>query len=542
MKKILTILIAISSFLLSTQPGLGAEVYLSARVGFGGYVVPGALTPVLVDINRTVTGGRLEIISPSDTGAFSIIDSFPVQNSKRIEASIYINENVNGLKIRLISGEQILVETGLNPEPKIFPGNLILAVKVPASTQHVIECALLPKEPVLVTPVQLGELPGTALNYDGVSGLALTDPGPVLSPAQVQALKAWLAGGGRMVLGAARSNRDSLLSALGIDSEDSDRSFYQIGFGGITTLRREFNDLKLNANEWQGLLNLGPFTTISWPRVNGLFPKLKANSSIDSRREPSKAASYLTMILILWIISGLAIVIPAKRSRVSLLICFTLLWTIAAFPIGNWLAGFWNRGAEIHSRTIIFPESGWMLTNVKVQLTSLNKGKTEYFKSSPWGGRVSLGKDNHGIIEAGSRSREFVWEHRLSFSQAAVKIAGPGWVNASAWFPLKRKYSGKIGEITALKTMFGQETVVWDGKEFYMSQGFSLPGKQGEKIEQIPDWLQEENEWLTILNRFNPGSPWLIGHGSLPDIDFKIENNGYSESLWALPLSKGAQK
>ncbi len=542
MKKILVILITVIFSLLSAKPGIGAEVYLRISVGFGGYVVPGALMPVLVEINQTVAAGRLEIINPGEAGAFSIIDSFPVENSKRVEASVFINENVNGLKIKLISGEEILVETGLNPEAKIFPGNLVLAVKVPASEQHAIERALLPNEPVLVAPVRIGDLPGTALNYDGVSGLALTDPGPVLTPAQVQALKVWLAGGGRMVLGAVRPGQDSLLSALGIDLEDSEQNFFQFGFGGITLLRHEFNDLKQGAKEWQGLLNLEPFTKKSRLMVNGLFPEFKTNLAKGLKREPSKTASYLAMILILWLITGLAIVIPVKRRRMSLLLCFSLLWITAAFPIGNWLAGIWNRGAEVQIRTIIFPEHGWMLTDARVRLESLSGGKTEYLKSSPWGGRVLLGNGNLGTVRVKNQPNEFLWEHSLSSPQAVPKTAGPGWVNLNGWFPIKRQYSGKSSAISVFKTGFSSEAVVWDGQNLYTARDFPQSSGQGEKIEQIPEWLREENEWLSKLNQFNPGSFWLIGCGSLSDIAFKIDNNDFRGGLWALPLSKGALK
>lgn len=543
MKKILTILIAMVIAVLSTvQPGFGAEVNLRTRVGFGGYLVPGTIMPVQVEINRTVAAGRLEIISPGEAGAFSIIDSFPVQNSKRIEASVFINEKVNNLKIRLISGDQILVETGLNPAPKMFPGNLILTVKAPAAAQHAIERALLPAEPVLVAPLQITDLPGTALNYDGVSGLALSDPGPVLTPVQVEALKVWLAGGGRMALGAARSGQSSLLSVLGIDAEVSEWSFYPVGFGGITAFRGEFTGLKQSAPEWRGLLNLRPYTEISRLMVSRLFPELKTASSRNSTGRSVKAASYLSIILILWVISGLIIVIPAKGNRMALLICFGLLWSVAAYPIGDWLAGIWNRGAEINSRTILLPEVGWMLTDVQVRFNCYQDGKTINLQSSPWGGRVAFGETDHGIVQVKSQTEAFAWSHRFSLSKTVAKTAGPGWVNLNGWFPYNQTTSGRLNKLgPARKAGSNSETVIWKGQHFYRKRSFNASGNW-EEIEQTPDWLREENQWLAKLYRLKPEIAWLIGCDFLPESVLKIENGVWSEGLWALPLSEEALK
>ncbi len=541
MKKILTILIAIIAAWLSVQPGLGAGVTLNARVGFGGYLVPGAVMPVMVEMNRTVADGRLEIIGKDQTGAFSIIHRFPVQNSKRVEASVFINETYHALKLRLISGPDLLIETKLAPELKIFPGNLVLTVQTPASAQQAIERALLPAEPVLVVPLGIADLPGTALNYDGVSGLALSDPGPVLTPIQIGALKAWLAIGGRMVLGGVRSGQNSLLAALGIDAIDRWQSFYAVGFGGITVFREEFADLKQEASQWQGLLNLKPYSDLSRLRINRIFPGFKTAPWRNPSEQSSQAVLYLAMILILWVISGLAIVVPAKRSRLVLLVCFTLLWTGAAFPVGNWLTGLWRRGAEIHSRTILLPEVGWMLTDVKVRLTRFQSGRSVNFQASPWGGRVGLGEGDYGTVKARNQLGVFTWSHGLSRSNTVVKTAAPGLVNLNGWFPNTSITKGINRRELAQLAGPNTEAVIWDGRDFYRALIFFI--KNGRvKLEQPPEWLLEENEWLERLSRFSPDTVWLIGSGPLPDLVVKIEKGVFPGGLWALPLLEEVQK
>ncbi len=542
MKKIPMTITALIAALLSIQPGFGAEVNLRTRFGFNGYAVPGTLMPMSVEINRTIVNGRLEIVSPGESGSYSIIDSFPIHNSKRIETSVFVNENINDLRIRLISGKQVLLNTKLNSKVKLFPGNLILAIKVTASAQQFIERALLPIEPVLVVPTQVTDLPGVALNYDGISGLVLSDPGSVLKPLQVQALKVWLTGGGRMVLGSVRSGNDSLLSMLAIDPEKSEQSFYPIGFGGITVLPSGFNDSKQNDFNWQGILNLKPYTETSRLMINRLFPDFKANSSSDSSELSSKAASYLALVLILWVISGLIITILTKHNRILFLIGASLLWTVAAFPIGNWLAGVWHRGAEIHTRHIILPKAGCVLTDVKVRFNRSMSGKTINFKSSPWGGKVSIGEVSYGTVKTKSKSKNFTWSHRLNQAKTIVKSAGPGWVCISGWFPLETYYKGIFNEVDFARNLGNDsDTVIWDGKHFYRSWAFQAASSSDE-ITQIPYWLCEEHEWLNKLHRFSPETVWLIGYGHLSDIIIKFENSVYSGELWALPLPEGVRK
>lgn len=543
MKKLPIILFMIVVALVPAKPASGAEVNLRTKVGFNGYATPGTLTPVLIEINRTVANGRLEIVSVNEKGIGYIAESFPVGNSKRVEASVFVKQNINDLKIRLFSGRQVLFDTGLSSKTKLFPGNLILTVKAPASVQQSIEQALLPIEPVLAISTQVDNLPGTALNYDGVSGLVLSDPGSVLKPLQVQALKTWLSGGGRMALGAVRFGAESLLSMLEIDAENSEQHFYPIGFGGITVFRGGFSDLKLTESDWQNLLNLQPFTEVSRLRVNRIFPEFKEGGASDSAEISSKAASYLAIVIILWVISGLIIIIPLKNSRVFFLVCAALLWTISAFPIGNQLADLWNRGAEIHSHNIILPETGLMLSDVKIRFNQSNSGTMINFKSSPWGGKVFIGEINYGTVKPKSPAEIFVWTHNLNQAKTIVKNVGPGWVNINGWLPLKKNYlSGNKDEAgTIRKLSFETDTVLWDGQSFYRTEEYDAAGDWRETT-NLPAWLRGEEEWLAKLSLFSPKTVWLIGRGPLSDLAVKIEKSVFTGEVWAAALPKGAPK
>ncbi|MGE5604710.1 MAG: hypothetical protein ACM3YE_03350, partial [Bacteroidota bacterium] len=473
MKKIPIMMMAMIVACMAACPVYGATVLLNSRAGFGGYLVPGTAMPVVVEINRPIAAGRLEIINSDQAGTFSIINSFPVQNWKRVEASVFINEGSNAIKVRLFSGEKLLVETGLNPEMKLFPGNLVLAINMPASAQQAIERALLPAESVLVAPVDIADLPGTPLNYDGVNGLVLSDPGPVFTPVQVQALKAWLAGGGRIVLGRVRPGQDSLLTALGIRTANKEQSFYPIGFGGVTALQDE---LALTASQWRNLLNLKPYPEITRLTVNRIFPEYQSALSSKSPTRSSKAALYLTLVLISWVISGLLITIPAKGGRILMLVCFTLLWTGAAFPVGNWLAGTWHRGAEIQSRTILLPEGG-MLTDVKLKFTPFKILQSINLQASPWGGRVSLGSGNNGKIKLRDPARAFTWFHGSNQSQTLVQKADLGFANLTGWFPNTSLNHEDLNWMELYQSLGPNgEELIWNGRNCYRAADVLLRG------------------------------------------------------------------
>jgi hypothetical protein len=530
--------------LLLPGPVFCAEVKIKTRVGINGYAVPGTLTPVIIETNRAITNGRLEIVAYNETNSYTIINSISINNLKRIETSVFVNESINELKVRLFSGKQKLLEAGLNYRIKLFPGNLILALKAPSATQQLIEKALLPSESTLAVPIEIANLPGTVLNYDGVGGVILSDPGPVLKPLQIKALKAWLAQGGRMALGAARSGEDSLLSMLGIDQDNQDRNFYSIGFGGITAFRNGFNDLKHDAAEWRELLNLKPYTETSRIMVGRFFPDFKAAPAPNLLEQSSGAVAYLAIILILWAAAGLLVIVATKHNRALFLTCAALVWLVAAFPIGSWLGGIWNRGAEIHCYNLVLPETGLMLTDVKVRFNRYYSGKNINFKSSPWGGKIRIGEAGHGIVEPRSEKKSFTWSNYsdLTETETIVKSVGSNWVNINGCYLLKNFNTGVMNRIEPARIMgSGSKTVIWDGKDFYLNR-FLEVNEGWDKMDQPPVWLRNETEWLNNLKRFSPGTIWLMGRGSLSDVKIKIENNVYPGELWACPLPEGALK
>ena len=81
--------------------------------------------------------------------------------------------------------------------------------------QQSISHALFPEESIQVKSINLEDLSSIGLNYDCVSAIVLSDPGITLTPAQINALKFWIAGGGQFVIFNLLPDPDSIINKLG---------------------------------------------------------------------------------------------------------------------------------------------------------------------------------------------------------------------------------------------------------------------------------------------------------------------------------------
>ena len=179
---------------------------MDIQLGYGGFVIPQHWVPLQIQVNQTIEKARIEIIrinqsqSNVTTTSDSVIEDYIMLNLNRLEVPIFMAKNLKELKIRLFSGSQLVTEEVVDLKTKIFPGHQVLAINLATEDQQEIEKLLLPIEPVLVVPINFRELPICLLNYDGASGLVIRKFKPLLSPAQLVALRSWLSEGGRLVV------------------------------------------------------------------------------------------------------------------------------------------------------------------------------------------------------------------------------------------------------------------------------------------------------------------------------------------------------
>ena len=205
----ITALLITALFPLLIRAWPAAGVVLSVTAGYEGYVVPGRWTPLTIEVTGTMDGwvqvARLHQGLPVVTEEYRCRVE---DETRRLLIPVFVEETGSRLEVRLVEGGKVLGRVEVDLLAKVFPGHLILTVNLPAwhrqtPPQHGVGPVLSSargQEPVLVIPVEFSALPGSALAYDGVSALVVNGDLAVLNPLQAQALRAWLAGGGSLLL------------------------------------------------------------------------------------------------------------------------------------------------------------------------------------------------------------------------------------------------------------------------------------------------------------------------------------------------------
>ena len=369
-------------------PTRAAGVRMTAALGHGGYVVPGRWNPLRVRVANVTEAAVVEIVG---RGA---VERFPCrveEGAGGLECPVYADPVGRPLRVRLVSGGRTVAEQAIDVGKKSFPGHVVLAIDVPAQVQQAIERILLPGEPVYVVGVSLAELPSLGLDYDGVSGIVLADPGPVLNPGQTQALRGWLAGGGRMAVLGARQGVESI-AAMFLQYEQvqamEGQAGRSLGLGSITLLPEPgtANDSTGQVTTWQRLLAFKPFADSARLTAGRGFPE-GGKTSLP----PVPVPVGLVLTLAAW--TALAVILGLMRPRLAVLwfVLFTTGCSLLVVPIGSQLGRAWHRGAAAQSRVIILPDDGGTLASIRVQLAPGRTAWTSFgMAATPWGVDVRL--------------------------------------------------------------------------------------------------------------------------------------------------------
>jgi hypothetical protein len=530
----------IALFILSSglwlNQGQAANVQITSELGYGGYIVPGRWAPLKVQVNGAVDSPRIEIIRQTEDNEYSPVESFSYQGGDQVECPFFANEDTNAKKVRLFSGSQILLKQSIQTRTKIFPGHMILTINIPAPIQQTIERALRPSEPVLVIQIDFNELPGLILDYDAISGIVMNDPGLILLPSQIRALRSWLAGGGHLVIHSARPSSESIISTLVAPSQIKDNKDTQIietGFGNITLIHRDVNE---NAGShdpafWQRLLALEPYREGLRITAGSCFLPHK---DLDKTNFIPKVTSNVTLMLTIWALLTLAIVFLVKRNKFFYLFCFIIVSIIAVFPLENLLQNSWQRGAEVYTKAVILPDSGGTLINTYIQLKKSYPGDFSKKSTSPWGINITAGHNESGTIYPSS---SVIWQHRMTSPLFTIRSGANSFIDLVGWFPEVPFQQSKIFN----KSSLNKEALVlkapifsWDGKNWcYLNRS------HWKKASILPYWLQDERSWITWLQESTPAKTWLIGYGVIPNLKLKIQGTTKNELIWVMPLLKG---
>ena len=183
-------------------PSLNAAgIQMQVTLGYNGYVIPEHWTPLRIQINGPLdAASRVEIIRHETETQHDVAESYLLQGVNRLECPVFAAESLKNITVRLLEGNELVAEQILNLKARVFPGHLALTVNLPAIETQAIGQTLLPVEPILALPLDIYDLPGLGLDYDGVSCLVLNEPKPILNPAQLKSLRFWLTGGGKLIV------------------------------------------------------------------------------------------------------------------------------------------------------------------------------------------------------------------------------------------------------------------------------------------------------------------------------------------------------
>ncbi|HEX3043417.1 MAG TPA: hypothetical protein VHY08_01575 [Bacillota bacterium] len=555
-RKCLAVMLFALSILVFTGGNLqAAQIRMTTRLGFGDYIIPGHWVPLWVQITGAVESARVEVIRYNDGETNPTRESFTLSNTgaagNGIEIPVMADFKLKRLITRLYRGEQLITEQLLNLSNKTFPGHFILTINLPATEQQAIEKSLLPLEPVLTVPIQPEELPGLGLNFDGVSGLVINDPGLVLAPAQIKTLRGWLAGGGRMVVFTAEGQPANWIRRL-VDAGNSNPKMnsevFPVGFGRLTVIHQDRESLGLLriSGEWRKAFDLKPYSQTFRLTPGLCFPEQDTAKS-DLKLSPINP---LSVFLICWSGAGVFLSFMRKKGpKVFHFLVLTLLSIAVTIPLAGKMASNWKHGAAWHTRAVILPAGGGTFLSTTISLIPSGKWDKGVF-GSQWGVAIKGSSDESGGIKlrnnGGGKRWTTLWRHQQMGSRYSLSSGGATNLVLAGCFPeLGVNISGisiSTSDTMNLKLhqiMIPNETISWDGKQWRLLLNNKMNAPLWQEMNQPPEWFRNDAEWMKHCQSLFPDTLWLGGRYRLPDgLCIKIQGGPIPEFFWVMPQLK----
>lgn len=496
----------------SGRPAMAAKV--RTELGFAGYVVPGCWVPLRLAVSGG-DGWTVEIAGPG------YVNQYRVRPGERLECPVRFGEDDDRLEMRLLADGSVIARQILRPGQS-FPGHLVLTYGLPGEAQRAVEGALQPAEPMRAAAVEPERLPGVALDYDGVTAVILEDPGPILSPAQVRAMRAWLAGGGRLTLVAPRPGEEGLLSQVlpeAVNGGDPSSAALPAGLGYVALLPEAPRD----PGRWREILELTPYAQSFRLSPSRAF---KQDEPFEKPLAPALPKEPAIVLAVWASLAGILGAAARRRPLLSFLI-FTAAAGAAAFPLGRRLDARWQRGIGVQARAVVLPGGGGILAEYGLTPPAPGPFRANALRSPDWGARLALGAAGTGIY--GGKEPTLRWRQgRTVFVSAADNGRLAGYLPAAGgaiWRGGLPEPAGALGSV--------RQFVYWDGRSWRQRDERT---RAWHRVSGFPDWLHGEEHWLAWLFQRLPGVGWLVGRGSPPGLRLAVQGGTRGEYCWALPL------
>lgn len=327
-------------------------------VGWGTTVVPGTWVP-------------LTATAPAETGPWVLTVRAVSVSGKVSSPTVYhpfggvyhrvyfLAEATKALEVEARFASGIHEQMTIDLASRRFPGHLIGTWKTNATVRASLTSVLQPQEPVRVTTVPPTEWPTDLLAWGGYSALVVQDPGAVLSPGQLRALRAWLATGGRLVVGTPRPGSGSLANQVGPAP----------GRGLVHTVPR------LEDADWPALLQLEPF---------GHRPRL--GTDVQPRPRPTTQESTpvswaVGAALAAW--AGFMALLLLRRGF-SVPIGWALVSSVALLVALSGGFGAWDQGLSTQGQEVVLPGGTGRWASWEIVRRDDRAGIFGWPEASPW--------------------------------------------------------------------------------------------------------------------------------------------------------------
>jgi len=331
--------------------GFEAGFRLETDFGFDEVAAAGRWAPLRINWDDAPPGARLEVTRFGREDREGPTETFVAASSGSVECPVPVLEGLSGLRVRMSVGSEILAERRLRPLDRAFPGHLVLALGLPSELLRAIAASLQPLEPVRALEIAPLALPALPLDLDGVAAMVLRDPGRSLSPAQIAALRSWLAAGGRMAVLDAREGEAGLVSSLGVPGSGRSRSY---GLGAIESFAEPPEALAGGSDPafWRRTLALRPFGhdgRLAAGRLPDLAGKLPGLPSPVLSMEPAVA-----FIGMLWFFF---LVLAARKARgAGWMASISILFALLAIPCSSAVQTVRRGLAAGTTRALVLPD------------------------------------------------------------------------------------------------------------------------------------------------------------------------------------------
>lgn len=532
------------------------EAGLRASLGFAGLAATGRWAPLWISGGGAPPGSRIEVARLDAVGAVRSAEIFPAGGGPTIECPLRDEAGITTVRLRLLDEEGVVAELRMPARDGRFPGHIVLLVQGGPGIRRAIADTLLPLEPVQVAEIGLSSLPAVGLDYDGVSALVLGDPGASLSPAQVEALLGWIAGGGRAVITGKRSGSSSLFTALVARTGEGPRPLegggesLELGLGALL-------DFPSEAAELPGASSPG-----FWRRTLGLVPYAQSRRLGPSRAfadpsprwtappEDALVSQGISAGLLLWGIAAFAFA-RRRRETVLPLLAFSALGLGAAVT-GGLLADRAHHGGAVGlGRVLLLPGSGSALAWMGVGAEDRNLlGDWTSFVAHDRIAVSALGTEG-GSFSA-ERGEGTTWAHGPGSSFFSTRIAEGRRFEVAALVPVERLGRPELAQLAGRAPLGSSSNLPPPGTASGLAPRSGLlaylgpdkevlwwlPSAAGawERSSDPPGRLVPDRDWLLALHRAYPGFGFLVGREAMPKLGLAVHGGGIAKLCWVLPF------